>query len=96
MEKIFERKQAGRRCAVRSPVRAGSSTPKGAKDFLKEIKIEKYEKNEKHEFEPVFDPGDMIPDPRYEQVIQAVEGLTKQASPFADQVEERSKRVGDR
>ena len=68
--------------------------------FEKNEKFEKREikeaKNEKIELEPVFDPGDIIPDPRFEQVIQAVAGLTKQVSQLANQVEELRKRVGDR
>jgi hypothetical protein len=66
-------------------------------------KNEKFEKNEKEKFEklekievrePVFDPGKFVgPDPRMEQVIQAVAGLTKQVSQLADQVEELRKKI---
>lgn len=56
-----------------------------------EIKESKFEKLEK---EPVFDPRGFIgPDPRIEQVIQAVTGLTKQVSQLANQVEELRKKV---
>ena len=96
--------------------------PEVAKDWLKEIKIEKiekpekpekfeknekfekpekFEKNEKFEKpekieirEPVFDPRNVPgPDPRMEQVIQAVAGLTQQVSQLANQVEELRKRT---
>jgi hypothetical protein len=44
--------------------------------------------------EPVFDPGKLPgPDPRLEQVIQAVAGLTQQVSQLANQVEELRKRM---
>ncbi len=64
-------------------------------------KVEKYEKsefkeikNEKLEREPVFDPGRIPgPDPRMEQVIVAVAGLTKQVSHLANQVEELRKKI---
>jgi hypothetical protein len=61
-------------------------------------KIEKPElkeiKNEKLEREGVFDPGSSVgPDPRIEQVIQAVTGLTRQVSQLANQVEELRKKV---
>jgi len=58
-------------------------------------KPEKFEKVEKIEIrEPVFDPGKLPgPDPRLEQVIQAVAGLTKMVSQLADQVEELRKKV---
>lgn len=60
-------------------------------------KLEKGEakefKNEKLEREPVFDPGDLVrPDPRIEQIIQAVTGLTRQVSQLANQMEELRKR----
>jgi hypothetical protein len=99
--------------------------PEVAKDWLKEIKPEKYEKSEikelkgekhekiekheKHEkreikelkaekleHDGVFDPGELgrpPPDPRFEQVIQAVAGLAKQVSQLADQVEELRKKT---
>ena len=51
-------------------------------------------KNEKLEREGVFDPGGFVgPDPRMEQVIQAVTGLTRQVSQLANQVEELRKKV---
>ncbi len=64
-------------------------------------KIEKPEKsevkeakNEKLEREHVIDPGPFVgPDPRMEQIIQAVAGLTKQVSHLANQVEELRKKV---
>jgi hypothetical protein len=97
--------------------------PEVAKDWVKELKIEKvekpekpekfeknekFEKPEKHEKlekfekpekietqEPVFDPRRIPgPDPRLEQVIQAVAGLTQQVSQLANQVEELRKRMG--
>lgn len=72
--------------------------------FEKNEKIEKNEKMEKREIKEVkaeklendgvFDPGDLgRPDPRMEQVIQAVTGLTKQVSQLANQVEELRKKV---
>ena len=102
--------------------------PEVAKDWLKEFKSDKFEKNEKLEknekFEKnekiekpeknekiektevkevkaekvendgVFDPGVSVrPDPRMEQVIQAVAGLTRQVSLLANQVEELRKKV---
>jgi hypothetical protein len=58
------------------------------KSELKEVK------NEKLEREGVFDPRGVVgPDPRMEQVIQAVTGLTKQVSQLANQVEELRKKV---
>ncbi len=65
--------------------------------FEKNEKIEKTEikeaKNEKLESDGVFDPGKLVgPDPRMEQVIQAVTGLTKQVSQLANQVEELRKK----
>jgi hypothetical protein len=99
--------------------------PEVAKDWLKEIKPEKFEKPEikelksekneskfekneklekrevkevkaeKLENDGVFDPGDLgRPDPRMEQVIQAVMGLTKQVGQLANQVEELRKKIG--
>lgn len=64
-------------------------------------KPEKYEKseikeikNEKLEREGVFEPRGVVgPDPRMEQIIQAVTGLTKQVSQLANQVEELRKKV---
>jgi hypothetical protein len=51
-------------------------------------------KNEKLEREQVFDPGVIPgPDPRIEQIIQAVAGLTRQVSQLANQVEELRKKV---
>jgi len=61
---------------------------KAEKGELKEIK------NEKLEREGVIDPrGSVGPDPRIEQVIQAMTGLTKQVSQLANQVEELRKKV---
>ncbi len=58
-------------------------------------KREKFEKVEKIEIqEPAYDPRNIIgPDPRLEQVIQAVAGLAKQVSQLADQVEALRKKV---
>lgn len=104
--------------------------PEEAKDYVKELKPEKFEKpekpekfekNEKHEkhekhekqeklekpeikelklekieSDGVFDPGSRFPpgpDPRLEQVIQALAGLTRQVSALANQVEELQKRT---
>jgi hypothetical protein len=94
--------------------------PEEAKDFIKEIKNEKFEKPEKFEknekfekreklekreikevknekfeigeggFEPGIPPG---PDPRLDQVIQAVTGMNNQLSQLADQVEELQRRT---
>ena len=71
------------------------------KDKDKNEKVEKPEKSEikevkaeKAEVDGVLDPGKSIgPDPRMEQVIQAVTGLTKQVSQLANQVEELRKKV---
>ena len=88
--------------------------PETVKDWVKELKSEKFEsidkphkeKLEKHEkrenkefklekieHDGVFEPGPHIgPDPRLEQVIQAVTGLSKQVSQLADQVAQLSKK----
>jgi hypothetical protein len=59
------------------------------KPEIKEVKHEKIEIQE-----PVFDPGRIpIPDPRIEQLIQVVAGLTQQVSQLANQVEELRKRA---
>ena len=59
------------------------------KPEIKEIKFEKIEIQE-----PAFDPGRLPgPDPRIEQLIQAVAGLTQQVSQLANQVEELRKRA---
>jgi hypothetical protein len=66
-------------------------------------KLEKREKLEKPEFkesknekwehgEVVLDPLKPVPDPRIDQLIQAVSGLAKQVGTLADQVEELKKR----
>lgn len=62
----------------------------------KNEKIEKFEKPEKIEVrEPVFDPRTFPgPDPRIEQLIQAVAGLTQQVTQLANQVEELRKKAG--
>jgi hypothetical protein len=70
--------------------------------FEKNEKIEKPEKSEikeakaeKVEVDGVFDPGKLVgPDPRFEQLIQAVTGLTKQVTQLTNQVEELRKKVG--
>jgi len=78
------------------------------KPEIKELKGEKHEKiekrekfekpeikelkNEKIEREPVIDPGIPQPDPRIEQLIQAVAGLAKQVGALANQVEEMKKK----
>jgi|KBSMisStandDraft_5_1062788.scaffolds.fasta_scaffold03328_11 hypothetical protein len=104
--------------------------PEVAKDYVKELKPEKFEKpekpekvekNEKHEkheklekqeklekpeikelklekieSDGVFDPGSRFPpgpDPRLEQVIQALAGLTRQVSALTNQVEELQKQT---
>lgn len=55
---------------------------------IKELKIEKIETD------GVFDPGGFPgPDPRIEQIIGAVAGLTKEVGQLADQVRELRKRV---
>ncbi len=54
----------------------------------KELKIEKVETD------GVFDPGGVPgPDPRIEQIIGAVAGLTNQVGQLADPVEELRKRA---
>ena len=75
--------------------------PEKGEKFEKLEKLEKPEKPElkeakaeKVEHDGVFDPGRRPgPDPRLEQLVQAVAGLTKQVSQLADQVEELRKRV---
>ena|SRR6478735_1254081 len=104
--------------------------PEVVKDYVKELKPEKFEKpekpekvekNEKHEkheklekqeklekpeikelklekieSDGVFDPGSRFPpgpDPRLEQVIQALAGLTRQVSALTNQVEELQKQT---
>lgn len=61
---------------------------KPEKSEIKEVKAEKIETD------GVFDPGRIIPgpDPRFEQLIQAVSGLTKQVSELSNQVEELKKK----
>lgn len=64
----------------------------------KNEKLEKREvkdlKAEKVEHDGVFDPGKEIgPDPRLEQVIQAVSGLSQQVGQLANQLEELRKKV---
>jgi len=72
--------------------------------FEKHEKLEKHEKHEKPEIKElklekiesdgVFDPGGFRPgpDPRLEQVIQTLAGLTKQVSELANQIEELKKK----
>jgi len=68
--------------------------------FEKREKLEKPEikefKHEKIEVqEPVFDPGRIPgPDPRFEQLIQAVSGLVQQVGQLTNQVAEIKKKVG--
>jgi len=57
---------------------------------IKELKLEKIESD------GVFDPGSRFPpgpDPRLEQVIQALAGLTRQVSALTNQVEELQKQT---
>lgn len=109
--------------------------PEVAKDYVKELKLEKFEKPEKSEkFEKnekiekpekpekveknekvekpekseikeakaekvendgVFDPGNPVrPDPRMDQIVQAVAGLTRQVGQLANQLEELQKKPG--
>lgn len=75
--------------------------PEKLEKFEKNEKIEKPEKSEikevkaeKIENDGVFDASVVgRPDPRMEQVIQAVAGLTKQVGLLANQVEELRKKV---
>jgi hypothetical protein len=60
---------------------------------IKEIKHEKLEKLEKIESDGVFEANPLA-DPRIEQVIQALSGLSAKVSQLADQVEELKKRRG--
>ena len=55
---------------------------KREKPEIKEIKAEKLEND--NVFDPVLPPG---PDPRLEQVMRAVAGLTQRVSQLADQIE---------
>lgn len=64
-------------------------SPEVAKDFLKEVKSEKLEIAETG-FDPTALPG---PDPRLDQVIQAVTGMNTQVSQLADQVAELQRRL---
>ncbi|HET6975261.1 MAG TPA: hypothetical protein VFI24_02985 [Pyrinomonadaceae bacterium] len=69
-----------------------------AAKFEKPVKFEKGEikeiKAEKVEVDGVFDPGTPVgPDPRLDQLIQTVTGLTKQVGQLANQVEELRKKV---
>jgi hypothetical protein len=60
------------------------------KPEIKELKLEKIEND------GVFDPGSRFPpgpDPRLEQVIQALAGLTQHVSVLADQVKELQKHI---
>jgi hypothetical protein len=62
---------------------------KPEKSEIKEVKAEKVESD------AVFDPGRIPipePDPRFEQLIEAVAGLTKQVSQLSNQVEEMKKK----
>ena len=60
---------------------------KPEKSEIKELKLEKLESD------GVFEPRDLVrPDPRIEQIIQAVAGLTRQVSQLANQVEELQKK----
>lgn len=69
--------------------------------FEKPEKFEKYEKREikelkaeKIENDLVFDPGRQIgPDPRFEQLIEAVTGLSNQVTQLTNQMEELRKKV---
>jgi hypothetical protein len=56
------------------------------KPEVKEVKVEKVEVD--GVYEPQFPPG---PDPRLDQVIQALSGLTARVAQLADQVEELKK-----
>lgn len=72
--------------------------------FEKNEKFEKVEKHEKREIKElkaekievdgVFDPGRIPgPDPRLDQVIQAVSALTRQVNLLANQIEEIQKKL---
>jgi hypothetical protein len=54
----------------------------------KELKVEKLESD------GVFEPGLRRPDPRLDQVIQALSGLTERVTQLADQVEQLKKARG--
>ena len=58
------------------------------KTETKEFKSEKFERGE-----VVFDPQTGIPDPRIDQLIQAVSGLVKQVGELTNQVDEMKKRT---
>jgi hypothetical protein len=60
---------------------------------IKEVKHEKLEKLEKIESDGVFEANPLA-DPRIEQVIRAVSGLSAKVDQLADQVEELKKRKG--
>jgi hypothetical protein len=68
---------------------------KPEKSEIKEAKFEKFEKFEKIETgETVFDPTALPgPDPRLDQVIQAVTGMNTHVSQLADQVAELQRRL---
>lgn len=64
------------------------------KNERKDIKHEKLEKLEKIENDGVLERQDFIgPDPRLDQVVQLVAGLTEQVSRLANQVEALEKKV---
>lgn len=54
----------------------------------KELKVEKLESD------GVFEPGLRRPDPRLDQVVQALSGLTERVTQLADQVEQLKKSRG--
>ena len=60
---------------------------------IKEVKQEKLEKLEKLEVDGVFE-ADPRPDPRIEQVIRALSGMSSKVDQLADQIEELKKGKG--
>jgi hypothetical protein len=61
---------------------------------IKEVKHEKLEKLEKIESDGVFEVESPIPDPRIEQVVQALAGISAKVDQLANQVAELRKRTG--
>jgi hypothetical protein len=71
-----------------------SKESKEAKDSHKEKREIKELKAEKLELDGVFDPHSQQPDPRIEQVIRALSGMSAKVDQLADQIEALKKGKG--
>ncbi|MEA2940197.1 MAG: hypothetical protein QOD09_726 [Bradyrhizobium sp.] len=71
-----------------------SKESKEAKDSHKEKREIKEIKAEKLELDGVFDPHSQQPDPRIEQVIRALSGMSAKVDQLADQIEALKKGKG--